>query len=52
MKICNFAVLLDWGIMRLFLGKTSGVRFPDALSDCWIAVVFLFDSNGDEPPLR
>ena len=45
-NFCNFVVLLDWGIMRLFLGKTSGVRFPDALSDCWIAVVFLFYTHG------
>ena len=52
MKICNFAVLLDWVNMRLLLDRTNVARFPDALSDCWIAVVFLFDSHGDEPPLR
>ena len=39
-NFCNFVVLLDWGIMRLFLGKTSGARFSDARSDCCIAVVF------------
>ena len=49
MKICNFAVLLDWVNLRLLLGRTNVARFSDARSDCCIAVVFLFDSHGDEP---